>query len=134
MKKTILSLLILISIQSISHELKGVVSFYGRTEHGKKTARGDIFNKYAMTAAHKTLPFGTMLKVTNKANNKSVVVKITDRGPFIKGRILDLSESSFLKIANKKQGLIKKDDVKIEIFKLGNGATCHVKATKNNCK
>lgn len=69
----------------------GEASWYGHPFHGRKTASGARFNMHAMTAAHKTLPFGTKLEVTNVANDKSVTVEVNDRGPFIRGRILDLS-------------------------------------------
>jgi len=80
-----------------------VASWYGKAFHGKKTASGEIFNMYAYTAAHKTLPLGTILKVTNPDNGKSVIVKVNDRGPFVKGRDLDLSYA-----AAKKIGLLSK--------------------------
>lgn len=71
--------------------LVGLASFYGY-ESGPRTASGEPFNPKAMTAAHKTLPFGTMVKVTNIATHQSVIVKINDRGPFVRGRFLDLSK------------------------------------------
>ena len=99
----------------------GDVSHYGYNLHGSKTATGGTFNQWGMTAAHKTLPFGTVVRVTNTKNNKSVVVRINDRGPYIKGRVLDLSRGAFLKIAPQKQGIIKAFNVKIEVLSLGNG-------------
>jgi rare lipoprotein A len=71
----------------------GEASFYGKGDGfaGRKTANGEIFDPSAMTAAHKTLPLGTRLKVTNLANSRSVLVRVNDRGPYAKGRILDLS-------------------------------------------
>lgn len=69
----------------------GLASWYGPGFHGKKTASGEEYNMHELTAAHKTLPFGTKLKVTNVDNGKTIVVRINDRGPYIKGRILDLS-------------------------------------------
>ena len=72
----------------------GEASWYGPGFHGRKTASGERFDTYDMTAAHKTLPFGTLLKVTNLDNNLFVVVRINDRGPFIRGRIIDLSKAS----------------------------------------
>lgn len=66
-------------------------SWYGSEFHGRPTASGEIFNMHAMTAAHKELPFGTRLRVTNPDNNKAVVVTVNDRGPFVRGRDLDLS-------------------------------------------
>jgi len=69
----------------------GVASWYGKDFHGKPTASGEIYNMYDMTAAHKTLPLGTVVMVTNLENNRSVRVTINDRGPFVKNRIIDLS-------------------------------------------
>ena len=89
------------------------VSFYGGKFHGRNTASGEIFNKNDLTAAHKTYPFGTILKVTNPTNNKSVVVRINDRGPYVKGRSIDLSEYAFAQIADKNQGKL---NVKYQII------------------
>ena len=72
----------------------GVASWYGPTFHGKKTANGEIFNTYDFTAAHKTLPFGSIVKVISLENNKSTIVRINDRGPFAKNRIIDLSKAA----------------------------------------
>ena len=69
----------------------GVASWYGRQFHGKKTASGDIFDQNALTAAHRSLPMNCYIKVTNKSNGKSVVVKVNDRGPFSSNRVVDLS-------------------------------------------
>jgi rare lipoprotein A len=69
----------------------GVASYYGKQFHGRKTANGEKYNMNALTAAHRTLPFGTQVKVTNLANERSVVVRVNDRGPFIRGRIMDVS-------------------------------------------
>ncbi|MBD3241753.1 MAG: septal ring lytic transglycosylase RlpA family protein [Chitinivibrionales bacterium] len=69
----------------------GVASYYGPGFHGKQTANGERFDMHGMTAAHRTLPFGTRLRVTNRNNGKSVVVRVNDRGPFKKGRVLDVS-------------------------------------------
>ena len=69
-------------------------SWYGPRFHGKTTANGEIYDQTALTAAHKSLKFGTILKVTNPRNNKSVIVRINDRGPYIPGRQLDLSKSA----------------------------------------
>ncbi len=69
----------------------GIASWYGWDFHGKKTASGEIYNMYDYTAAHKTLPFGTYVRVKNLDNGRSVVVRINDRGPFVKDRIIDLS-------------------------------------------
>jgi len=77
---------------------KGIASWYGPNFHGKKTANGEIYNMYALTAAHKLLPFNTRVLVTNLSNNKQVVVRINDRGPFVKNRIIDLSYLAAKKI------------------------------------
>ena len=73
---------------------EGKASYYGRKFQGRKRANGEPYRRHKLTAAHKTLPFGTKVKVTNTATNKSVKVKITDRGPFVRGRSVDLSESA----------------------------------------
>lgn len=69
----------------------GVASWYGKSHHGRTTANGEKFDMEALTAAHRTLPFGTIVKVTNLSNNRSVTVRINDRGPYVAGRIIDLS-------------------------------------------
>jgi rare lipoprotein A len=69
----------------------GIASYYGKKYHGRKTASGEIYDMNALTAAHRTMPFGTQVKVTNLANDRSVVVRINDRGPFVKDRVVDVS-------------------------------------------
>jgi rare lipoprotein A len=76
----------------------GPASWYGPGFHGRKTASGETFNSNDMTAAHRTLPFGTKVRVTNSRTGKSVIVRINDRGPFIRGRIIDLSRAAAGKI------------------------------------
>lgn len=71
--------------------IKGVASWYGKAFHGKLTASGEVYDMYALTAAHRTMPLGSILRVKNLKNNRKVEVVVTDRGPYIKGRILDLS-------------------------------------------
>jgi rare lipoprotein A len=71
--------------------IAGVASWYGQQHQGLKTASGEIFDKNKLTAAHRTLPFGTRLRVTNVENGKTVVVRVNDRGPYVAGRVLDLS-------------------------------------------
>ena len=102
---------------------KGYASWYGREFHGRKTASGGKFDMYDMTAAHKTLPFGTVLKVTNLSSGKSIKVVINDRGPYKKNRIIDLSYA-----AGRELGILAKGEemVGVSIIKLGNG-----KAEKN---
>jgi peptidoglycan lytic transglycosylase len=72
----------------------GMASYYGKAHQGKRTASGERFDRHALTAAHRTLPFGSRVKVTNLANGRSVVVRINDRGPFAEGRVIDLSEAA----------------------------------------
>lgn len=76
----------------------GKASWYGPKFHGRRTANGEIFNSSALTAAHRNLPFGTKVKVTNVRNGRSVIVRINDRGPFIKGRIIDVSAGAARKL------------------------------------
>ncbi len=91
----------------------GNASWYGPYWHGRTTSNGETFNRNNLTAAHRTLPFNTMVKVTNLRNNKSVVVRVNDRGPFKAGRIIDLSEKAADKIDAKKQGI---SYVKVQIL------------------
>jgi rare lipoprotein A len=87
------------------------VSYY---TDGSRTANGEPFDPNGLTAAHKTLPFNTMVRVTNLANGKSVTVRINDRGPFVSGRCLDLARGAFTKIASTSAGVI---DAKYEVLK-----------------
>ncbi len=88
-------------------EETGIASYYGGKFIGKPTASGEIYDATKLTAAHKKLPFGTKVKVTNLNNNKSVVVRINDRGPFVAGRMIDLSEAAAQKINMIKEGVVK---------------------------
>lgn len=94
----------------------GLASWYGDKEHKRKTASGERFNKNAYTAAHRTLPFGTIVRVTNLNNGKDVVVKINDRGPFIRGRIIDLSYAAAKSVGLVRSGVSK---VKVEVLSSG---------------
>lgn len=95
------------------HSLQGVASYYGPGFHGKKTASGEQFNMYGLTAAHKTLPFNTKVLVKNLDNGKSVIVRINDRGPYKKGRIIDLSTAAAKEIGLTGTGTAK---VKLKIL------------------
>lgn len=97
-------------------------SYYAEKYHGRKTASGEIFNMNAFTCAHKTLPFGTVLRVTNLSNNKSVDVRVNDRGPFVKGREIDVSKAAAQKLGMIKTGTAR---VKIEILS-ANGNTSQI--------
>ncbi len=77
-----------------THNLDGSASWYAGKFQGRLTANGEVFDTNRLTAAHRTLPFGTLVRVTNPANNRSVVVRINDRGPFIEGRVIDLSRAA----------------------------------------
>ena len=82
------------SNEANKHALNGTASWYGSRFHGKKTASGEIYDQNKLTAAHKTLPLGSKARVTNLDNGNTVVVEINDRGPFVKGRIIDLSRAA----------------------------------------
>lgn len=75
-------------------------SYYANRFHGRRTASGRVYDKNKLTAAHKSFPFGTKVRVTNEANGKSVIVEVTDRGPFVRGREIDLSRKAFYTIAS----------------------------------
>ena len=86
--------------------MEGKLSYYGRKFNGRKTASGERFNAGALTMAHKTLPFGTMVKVTNLNNKRSVVVRVNDRGPTTEGRVGDLSLAAASKIRMLRSGVV----------------------------
>ena len=98
----------------VGYSETGKASFYADKHQSRKTASGEIYKHSLNTAAHKTLPLGTKVKVTNVENRKSVVFKINDRGPFVKGRIIDLSKSAFSTIGSTSSGLM---NVHIEVVK-----------------
>ena len=104
-----ITILLFIMLLTLSFTVDNItqVSFYGKRFHGRTTASGEKFNMHALTAAHKTLPFGTIVEVTNLSNDKSVIVKINDRGPYVKGRKFDLSRGAFEQIAKVERGVIK---------------------------
>ncbi|RJQ60825.1 MAG: septal ring lytic transglycosylase RlpA family protein [Stygiobacter sp.] len=82
-------------------------SWYGPRFHGKITANGEIYNQMALTAAHKSLPFGTLLQITNLRNGKSIIVRINDRGPYIDGRDLDLSKGTAKTLGILHRGIVR---------------------------
>ncbi len=90
-------------------------SWYGPGFHGRKTANGEVYDQNSFTAAHKSLKFGTLLKITNLKNNKSVVIRINDRGPYIHGRDLDLSKAAAIELGMVKKGVAK---IKVEEIKI----------------
>ena len=97
---------------------RGIASWYGKNFHGKKTSNGEIYNMYAMTAAHKTLPLGTVVQVHNLENNRQVEVRVNDRGPFVRGRIIDLSYKAASEI-----GIVGPGTARVEVIALATPAT-----------
>ena len=97
----------------LAQSYRGKASWYGKKFHGRPTASGEIYNSNAMTAAHRSLPFGTRVKVTNLNNGRSVVVPINDRGPFIKGRIIDVSAGAARSLGMIQSGIA---NVQVEIL------------------
>lgn len=98
---------------SIGDSFSGIASWYGPNFHNKLTSNGEYYNMHDMTAAHKTLPMNTMLKVTSLENNKQIIVRINDRGPFVKSRIIDLSNAGAHRIDMVKKGTAP---VRIEVI------------------
>tara|TARA_B100000427_G_scaffold115764_1_gene96119 strand:+ start:310 stop:750 length:441 start_codon:yes stop_codon:yes gene_type:complete len=106
-------------IESIKNHPKtqiGIASYYGKKFHKKRTANGEIFNMNKVSAAHKSYPLGTKVRVTNLENGKSIKLVINDRGPFVKGRIIDLSYKAARKLDFVNQGTTK---VRIDVIRLG---------------
>lgn len=101
----------------------GVASWYGRKFHGRKTSNGEAYNMYGMTAAHKTLPMNTHVLVKNLENGKELVTRINDRGPFVKGRIIDLSLAGAREL-----DIIEKGTARVQVTALGEAVT----VTRNN--
>ncbi|WP_319408411.1 septal ring lytic transglycosylase RlpA family protein [uncultured Desulfosarcina sp.] len=93
---------------------QGIASWYGKKFHGRKTSSGEVYNMYAMTAAHKTLPLGTWVRVRRLDNGKQINVRVNDRGPFVHGRIIDLSYT-----AAKEMDIVGPGTARVEIVALG---------------
>ena len=114
-KKSIFSLILAVGLCAATfaantvgvYKSNAVASYYADKFHGRKTANGEIFDMYALTAAHKSLPFNTMVKVTNLDNGKSVVVRINDRGPFVAGREIDVSKAAASKLGMLSEGVAR---------------------------
>lgn len=96
--------------------MEGIASYYAEDFNGKKTANGETYDMYKMTAAHRSLPFNTKLKVTNLDNNRSIVVRVNDRGPFKLERIIDLSLGAATQLGMKGSGTAR---VKLEVLEWG---------------
>jgi rare lipoprotein A len=103
--------------QHWTDKIHGVASWYGGVFNGRKTASGEIFDMYAMTACHPSLPFGSMVRVVNRSNHRSVVVRITDRGDLVEeGRVIDLSYAAADKLGMTWAGIAKVD---LQVLSLG---------------
>ena len=98
--------------------IEGIASYYAHDFNGKQTSNGEIFDMNALTAAHRTFPFGTKVRVTNLENNKIVVVRVNDRGPFKEGRMMDLSMGAAKEIDLIRTGTAR---VRLEVLEWGNG-------------
>ncbi|MBV6289979.1 septal ring lytic transglycosylase RlpA family protein [Pseudomonas aegrilactucae] len=95
------------------YDQTGTASYYGARHHGKRTASGEPFNQHGLTAAHRSLPFGTRVQVTNLANDRRVVVRINDRGPHTRGRLIDLSRA-----AAEQLGMIRSGTARVRVQRL----------------
>jgi len=102
------------TLAKVDDQFKGIASWYGPNFHAKKTSNGEVYDMYAMTAAHKTLPMNTIVKVDNLENGKSIIVRINDRGPFVTGRIIDLSNKAAHKV-----DMVKKGTARVQLTVLG---------------
>lgn len=87
-----------------AYDASGIASWYGRDFHGKHTANGEIYDMHALSAAHKTLPLPTLVRVTNLDNGRSVIVRVNDRGPFVKNRLIDLSHAAAQQLGYAERG------------------------------
>ena len=118
--KTLLAVLVLLFVTELAfgQAQTGKASFYADKFEGVQTASGEKYRRKKLTAAHKTLPFGTKVRVTNLTNNKSVDVVINDRGPYVEGRVIDLSKSAAEKLGFVNQGIA---EVRIEVIDPGDG-------------
>ena len=101
-------------VANVGDQFDGIASWYGPDFHAKKTSNGEIYNMYAMTAAHKTLPMNTVVRVDNLDNGRSTIVRINDRGPFVAGRIIDLSNKAAHEI-----DMIRKGTARVKVTVLG---------------
>jgi rare lipoprotein A len=111
----------------VGQVMKGVSSWYGPNFHGKYTSNGEVYNMHARTAAHKTWPMDTMVKVNNLQNGKSTIVRINDRGPFVRGRIIDCSYTAGKEIGLDRMGIAK---VSIEVLGFAGKVESSVKIAK----
>ena len=110
----ILATILSLTTTTAQAQNKGKASYYGNKFHGRRTSDGSRYHKDSLTCAHRTLPFGTLLKVRNQKNGREVVVKVTDRGPFGPGRIVDLSMAAAREI-----GMVQQGVVPVEVTRVG---------------
>lgn len=117
-----------VNTSSVEYINRGTIkaSWYGPKFHGKITANGEVYDQMALTAAHKSLSFGTLLKVTNPKNGRSVIVRINDRGPYIEGRDLDLSKGAAIEL-----GILRKGVARLKIEEVALGETRNPAAIVN---
>ena len=99
---------------SDGYQEEGIASWYGGYFHGRRTSSGDVYDMYLMTAAHKSLPLPTYVRVTNLANRRSVVLRVNDRGPFVEDRIIDLSFAAAMKLGMAEQGTAEVEVVALD--------------------
>ncbi|TQE92577.1 MAG: septal ring lytic transglycosylase RlpA family protein [Spiribacter salinus] len=98
---------------------EGLASYYAPRFHGQRTASGERYDQQAYTAAHRTHPFGTLVRVTNQVNDRSVDVRVNDRGPFVRGRIIDLSAAAARDLRMIQDGIVR---VRVEVLRWGEGS------------
>lgn len=104
---------------------RGIASWYGRKFHGRKTSNGEVYDMYAMSAAHKTLPMGVYVKVTHLGNGRHIIVRVNDRGPFVAGRIVDLSYG-----AAKQLGIVESGTAQVQLQAIGYRSTDESQVTR----
>lgn len=102
------------AVEEAKIKMEGIVSWYADKFQGKRTSSGEVYNNKELTAAHRTLPFGSKVKVTNVKNGKSVIVKINDRGPHTQSRVMDLSKAAFSQIGSTNSGVL---NIEMEVVK-----------------
>ena len=110
------------TMKRVPKVITGISSYYGTDFHGKLTANGEIFDMYGLTAAHRTIPLNTVVRVTNLVNNKSLIIRINDRGPYVAGRILDCSYGAAKKLEFINSGTA---EVEIKVIEWGDNKYMH---------
>lgn len=115
--------------EDYSYSETGIASWYGSDFHNKRTANGELYNMHAVTAAHRTLPLPSIVRVTNLENGRSIIARVNDRGPYVKNRIIDLSQKGAELLGYKIQGTAK---VKVEILEKESRALKEAMLSKNN--